>query len=184
LSRGRQITQTVSTTCCYTISMNKRGPYFLIASLVLVIVFIAGLQYGKQVEKTNKTITALLSITPTRPIEPIKIGYIRFEHKQCGVSFVYPSLISQVKQSSTSAKLEDKQAKETINLSCDRIVSIENSNNQATGSSIIAGSEVITNIVDKDIIEFTLAQPKTGKRIHFVVNKELLPLLEETLAFL
>ena len=97
---------------------------------------------------------------------------------------MYPSLISQVKQSSTSANLEDKQTKETINLSCDRIVSSENINNQPTGSSIIAGSEVITNIVDKDIVEFTLAHPKTGKRIHFVVNKELLPLLEETLAFL
>src|SRR3989344_1846335 len=106
--------------------MNKRGPYFLIASLVLVIVFIAGLQYGKHVEKTNKTITAVLSISPTRPDEPIKISYIRFEHKECGVSFVYPSLISQVKQSSTSAKLANKQAEETINFNCDSIVSSEN----------------------------------------------------------
>ena len=164
--------------------MNKKGPYFLIGSLVLVIFFIAGLQYGKQVEKANKTITAILSVSPTRPDEPIKISYDRFEHKQCGVSFVYPSLISLIKQSSTSAVLGNKQAKESINLTCGTSLSSQNINNLATVSSKIAGTEVTANIRDKKIIDFTLTHPKTGKKIHFVVNKELLPLLEETLAFL
>ena len=165
--------------------MNKKGPYFLIGSLVLVIFFIAGLQYGKQVEKANKTITALLSVSPTRPDEPIKISYDRFKHKECGVSFVYPSLISLLKQSSTSAVLENKQAQESINLDCGLTVSSENiPSHQATGSAKIASTDVITNIVDKNMIEFSIIHPKTRKKLHFVVNKELLPLLEETLAFL
>ncbi len=165
--------------------MNKKGPYFLIGSLVLVIFFIAGLQYGKQVEKANKTITALLSVSPTQPDESLKISYDRFEHKECGVSCVYPSLISLVKQSSVSAQLENKQVHESINLSCALVFPTEKiTSNQATGSAKIAGTEVATNITDKKIVEFTLTHPKTRKKIRFVVNKELLPLLEETLAFL
>jgi len=165
--------------------MNKKGPYFLIGSLVLVIFFIAGLQYGKQVEKANKTITALLSVSPTQPDRSMKISYDRFEHKECGVSFVYPSLVSLVKQSSTSAQLESKQAQGSINMSCALTFPTEKiSSNQATGSAKIAGTDVTTNITDKKIVGFTLTHPKTRIKIHFVVNKELLPLLEETLAFL
>ena len=164
--------------------MNKKGPYILIGSLFLIVFFIAGLQYGKQVEKANKVITAVLSISPTITEKPLKITYIRFEHSQCGVSLVYPSVISVIKQSSTSALLENKQAEEKINLSCEPIITNVDNINGATESANIAGRNIIINLVDKKMIKFTLTHPKTGKKILFELNKELLPLIEETLVFL
>ncbi len=169
---------------CYTTTMKKKGPYILIGGLFLIVTFIAGLQYGKQVEKANKIITAVLSISPTSPQKPLEISYIRFEHAQCGVSFVYPSLISVIKQSSSSALLENKQAEEKIELNCDPVVTNVNNINMATESAKIAGKEVTINILDKKMIDFTLTNSKTGKRIHFVASYNLLPLFEETLTFL
>jgi hypothetical protein len=55
----------------------KNKPHLLLIFLAVILAFILGVRYGQGVEKNNKTVDYLLSITPThsssptpRPISP------------------------------------------------------------------------------------------------------------------
>ncbi len=57
----------------------KSKSYLLLFFLALILVFILGVRYGQKVEKTNKIIDYVLSITPritpTVPISPTPLQY-------------------------------------------------------------------------------------------------------------
>ncbi len=77
---------------------SRFGPYFLLTILAVLLFFILGVRYGQRVEKENKKINYILSLTPTKSPTPTKeaspsaipSGFKKFLDKECGVEFLYP----------------------------------------------------------------------------------------------
>lgn len=77
----------------------KSKSYLFLFILLLVLFFIMGVRYGQKVEKTNKAINYLLSITPSPRRNPPKadeggstpIQYATSESKIWKIKFTYPS---------------------------------------------------------------------------------------------
>ncbi|MBI5127172.1 hypothetical protein HZA76_01825 [Candidatus Roizmanbacteria bacterium] len=80
--------------------MNK--PLLFIFFLIFILTFILGVRYGQRVEKNNKAVDYLLSITPTpRPPTPTPIKYKDYKSKKWGLKFTYPAGL-EVKESTDS----------------------------------------------------------------------------------
>jgi len=81
----------------------KSGPYILLVTLLLVLALILGIRYGQSVEKTNKKVDCVLSITPTLPSpSPTPITYQDFKSKKSGIKYTFPSNLN-IKESTTSS---------------------------------------------------------------------------------
>ena len=84
----------------------KSGPYILLITLLLVLVLILGIRYGQNVEKTNKKIDCILSITPTRPPpSPTPITYQDYKSKKSGIKYTFPTNLSIKEATNSSAVL-------------------------------------------------------------------------------
>ena len=80
----------------------KNKPYLLLIVLTIVLAFILGVRYGQRVEKTNKTIDYLLTITPTpRQPTPTPAKYKEYKSKRWGLKFTLPENLA-VKEDATS----------------------------------------------------------------------------------
>jgi hypothetical protein len=148
--------------------LKKPGPYILLFTLTLVLIFIVGVRYGQNVEKTNKTISNyLLSITPTKPIPTVlPLAFQTYQSKTCGISFLYPNSLTKEKETSQSAQFNE--GKETVvSFDCEK-------NNYLTPAAASSGGQMTT---------IMKTNPKNGKRIIFTVKKNLLPLIESSLQF-
>lgn len=146
---------------------NKSGPYILLFILAVILVFIIGVRYGQRVEKANKVVSSLLTITPTRkPTEP-PLEFKTFENKTCGITFLYPSALSVQKEGSVSAVL-GKNKKHTIAFSCEKANPFGTTSDVATESGQI--------ILKK-------FNPQNGRTVYFLLSEELSPLLETSLKF-
>jgi len=64
-----------------------------IVVLLLILFFILGVRYGQKVEKTNKVIDFLLSITPAKkPIpSPTPLIFEEYKSRRWGLKFKYPA---------------------------------------------------------------------------------------------
>jgi len=66
----------------------------LIVVILLILFFILGVRYGQKVEKANKAIDFLLSITPTpKPTTtptPTPLIFEEYKSKRWGIRFRYP----------------------------------------------------------------------------------------------
>lgn len=80
----------------------KSKSYLALFFLLLVLVFILGVRYGQKVEKTNKIINYVLSITPTAIPTPTPIAYASSEGKIWKIKFIYPSNL-KVKEDPTKS---------------------------------------------------------------------------------
>lgn len=84
--------------------MKQKSLIFLVI-LILVLVFILGVRYGQRVEKTNKIVNYVLSITPTKvPPTPTPISYKEYKSKKWGLKFSYPSNL-EVKESTNTSEI-------------------------------------------------------------------------------
>jgi len=84
--------------------MNNKS-YFLLVLLIIVLAFILGFRSGQKVEKTNKVVNYILSITPTKvPPTPTPITYKVYKSKKWGLKFTYPSNL-ELKESSKTAEV-------------------------------------------------------------------------------
>ncbi len=94
----------------------KSKSYLLLFFLALILVFILGVRYGQKVERTNKVINYVLSITPTTPISftpneavgevgPTPLTYATSESKIWKIKFTYPSYLKVKEDASRSAVL-------------------------------------------------------------------------------
>ena len=93
--------------------MQKSGPYYLITILLLILFFIVGVRYGQRVEKKNKEVSAILSITPKQmPKE-----YKKYKNDFCNLEFTYPSKLKIGKETTSSAEFRSKN-NEVLNFSC------------------------------------------------------------------
>ncbi|NMB84031.1 hypothetical protein GYA28_01960 [Candidatus Roizmanbacteria bacterium] len=80
---------------------NKKGPSIFIIALFVVLFFVVGVRYGQNVEKTNKKIECVLSITPTKqPPTPEPIKYQEYRSKKWGLRFTLPTNL-EIKESAT-----------------------------------------------------------------------------------
>ena len=69
----------------------KKTSYFFIFFLIFVLIFILGVRYGQKVEKNNKIVDYVLSITPTPiPPTPTPVKYLDYKSKKWGLKFTYP----------------------------------------------------------------------------------------------
>lgn len=80
--------------------MNNKS-YLLLILLIIVLAFILGFRSGQKVEKTNKVVNYILSITPTKiPLTPTPISYKEYKSKKWGLKFIYPAGL-EVKESAS-----------------------------------------------------------------------------------
>ncbi len=77
-------------------------PFLFIFFLILVLAFVLGFRYGQRVEKNNKAVDFMLSITPTRSPSPTPpIQYKDFKSKKWGLKFTYPANL-EIKEDATA----------------------------------------------------------------------------------
>lgn len=150
--------------------MMRRGPIIFVLVLVLLLVFIGGVRYGQRVEKVNKTVSYLISLTPpTQPPTPLptplSVKYKIFSHKPCSVSFLYPSYMKITKESSQAAALVQDESTQLV-FSCARVQPKFPAFDDEKTATIAA----MTNTV-------------TGRKIFFKLNKDLLPLLDSSIDY-
>ncbi len=92
--------------------MNKKSSYIFLTILIGVLLFILGVRYGQNVEKTNKAINYLISLPPTKAPEPTPTPWKieDYKSKKWGLHFYFPSFL-QIKEDPTSAAIYIKLKK-------------------------------------------------------------------------
>ncbi len=147
--------------------MKSKAPLLLLFALTLALIFIVGVRYGQHVEKTNKQNAYTVSLTP-QPLPTAKIAGLTFKtfnHKPCGVQFIYPDSLTKKTESTTSARFVENEMLK-LAVSCDK-----------TNPFLQALKE------DKTATGIAKLNTLTGKQIYFFVSKDLLPLIENSLKF-
>jgi hypothetical protein len=150
--------------------MKRRAPFIVIAILGTFLVFAGGVRYGQRVEKVNKRIDYLVSLTPPQPTAspqptPLSVQYKTYSNKLCAVSFLYPSYLKTAKETSQSAVLAQDGAPQ-LAFSCEP--------NKPKFTDF--GKE-------SNATETAKINPSTGRRIYFKLNPDLLPLLDSSIGF-
>jgi hypothetical protein len=83
----------------------KSKPIIFLTILIVILAFVIGFRSGQKVEKTNKVVDNMLSITPTKiPPTPTPIKYTTTKSKKWGLKFTYPSNL-EIKESSKAAEV-------------------------------------------------------------------------------
>lgn len=146
----------------------KAKPYIFLLVLVALLIFILGVRYGQNVEKTNKNINYLISLPPTQPPLPTTILDTKtYLHNGCSVSFLHPAWWENTKETTQSAVFSFEN-KSVMTIQCDKIT-----------FSSMPKTDLFTTFQKKD--------PKTGLTVTIVIDKtqkSWLQLIEKTLEFI
>jgi hypothetical protein len=153
--------------------------------LISLVLFLVGINVGKEVEKTNQKIV----ITPTKIIEKptvtsIPIAYETFIQSECGVTFLYPKNLKESNISSGSASL--LSAQETIKVTCNTkdVADFTNNKEKYKDEGLVTLNNQKINLYSQDGISFFLYKnPYNGKSIIFEVTKNLQSLVLKTVEF-
>jgi len=167
----------------YTYFMSKKSlPYFFLAFLFAILLFILGVRYGQRVEQVNKTISYLVSIPPSPSVAPSlpPLGFSTYTHKDCGVSFLIPNLIEKTKESSTSALFSTREKKLALAVSCEKKPFIQTKEEKVTTINALRVFETTT----KDASSYRLFNPKNGLTVTITASKEYLLLLQKSLSLI
>lgn len=173
--------------------MNQKiGPFVLLGSLFIVLVFILGVRYGKHVEKTDKVIAYVLSITPTKTPEPTKpASYLTFLNKGCGVQFLYPEILKVDKNGTAEASLKEGSA-EAVQLSCEKNNEIQkivfSSDSKIATEEVKFKAATIKARTDQknssSMLYFQIRNPQNGKMVSVAILKNYFPLFASTLQYI
>lgn len=171
-------------------SKNNRGPFLLISGLLILLFFVFGVRLGARVEKANKTINYVLSLTPKPPSPtptPKPLKFVSYQNKYCGLKFLYPENFKIEDLSSAGARLKN-QNQNVLDLSCQKT--------QKDLQEMVSDQKISTNeavFKNKKIklwenkanakFYFTLYNTLNGKTIVVIIDKNLYPLFESTLQF-
>ena len=174
----------------------KKLPYIFLFILVIILIFVIGTRYGQSVERTNKVINFIMSITPTKAITPTPmptITYLTYTQKGCGLAFLYPSTMTVVTESTSAAQLHSLT--DYIEINCDTAVtpSIQKPQleTQTATESVTFDKKTITAVVKTiqfgsntiAVFEFIVKNPLNNKSIVLKINKQLLPIFERTVQY-
>lgn len=166
---------------------NKIGPYIFIAILVIVLFFILGVRYGQKVEKTNKTIDYVISLTPAKNPTPPPIGFKPYSSKVCGLSFLYPDTLSLDKEATDTAEFfQDKKLKIKIDCTKKNISPTVAEAKIATEEIMLKNKKMMVEINHNDqgfLYKFSLKNSINLKNIDIIIDKNLYPLFEKSLEF-
>lgn len=165
----------------YTQSMTKpkTTPYLFLGFLLLVLLFIVGVRYGQQVEKTNKLTSYLVSIAPSATPAPstVPLAFKSYKHAPCGLQFLIPTSFSTVKEGSEGAMLQDAG---TIKVSFECLK--QPTETLPTASQTISFQKKMISVKEVgSLYIFTLRNPYNNLPIELSVEKALYPLLEKSL---
>ncbi len=87
--------------------MHKKSVIFL-TLLIIIIAFLAGVRYGQNVEKTNKVIDFIISLTPsvspTKTPSPTPMPTTEYKSKRWGLKFKYPANL-EIKESTNTPEI-------------------------------------------------------------------------------
>lgn len=87
------------------IKSSRTAPYALLFSLILVLIFIAGVRYGGDVEKTNKQIVSTTVTSPTQQEQMAtptpNTVYASKNINECGIEFLIPAGLVESKLSTS-----------------------------------------------------------------------------------
>ncbi|MBI4973647.1 hypothetical protein HZC27_03495 [Candidatus Roizmanbacteria bacterium] len=161
----------------------KRTPYLFLGFLLLVLLFIMGVRYGQQVEKTNKLTSFLVSIAPSTTTAPstVPLAFKTYKHTTCGVQFLLPTSFTTVKEGTEGAMLQDAG---TIKVSFE-------CRKQSAVAQVAPSTQTLT--FQKKLIPvkesgsfyiFTLRNPNNNLSVELSVEKAFYPLLEKSLEFM
>lgn len=167
--------------------MNPKSTILLLI-LVSIVLFMIGINLGKQIERSDKKYDAMLSITPAptmaSPTNP-PLSFKSYMNKGCGVSLVLPKTMVE-KTASLSASITE--GSNLIKLSCDPKVIQEftrkkGKTNEKDLQEYIYGGRTITGIRVKDRDLFTLVNSTTGKTILFETSQNMTDLVLKSVEF-
>lgn len=173
--------------------MNMRNllPYLFLLVLVIILVFVGGIRYGRNVEQANKAVNYVLSLPPTQPPTtpaPQTVGFYQVESKLCGIKFLLPSTLAKDKVSSLSGIFVEKTSKTaSFSFSCEPkngILAMLESNKLATAEISFQTANIKAKTdPKKTILYFQTINRLNGKQLFFSLEKHLLPLLDSSLTF-
>ncbi len=163
--------------------MNPKSIILLLV-IVAVVLFMLGVNLGKQIELVDKThpfVTPTIIIRPTTT--PIPLTFKTFTSKSCGVSFLYPEVL-QDNSSSTSAELSNNT--DVVKVTCDKKAI---SDFEKMKVNYDKGSDLIVNTVKTSIFDvnkhqiFEIANPINGRTILFETSPNLSDLVAKSIEF-
>ncbi len=154
----------------YNVTMKGRGPFILVTLLLIALVFVGGVRYGQQVEKVNKVIDYVVSLTPpSRPPTAVptqlSVRYKTYTNKTCPVTFLYPEYLKLKKEASQSAQFNQDDTPQ-LAFSCER-----------TKPQFKDFEDLV------DASETAKLNPTTGRRIYFKLNPDLIPLIDSSIKY-
>lgn len=162
----------------------KKGPYILLLSLLAILIFILGLQYGKHIQKIDKTNEYILSLTPSvQPTPTIHevTGYTTFSNKGCGISFLYPSNFILKKETSTEAQIQTANNNEGIYMQCDPS-QIDEPKGASTEAQIASEDALLYKDSSSPYLEMRIRN-SDNKLVQIQMLKELEPLISNSFSF-
>ena len=169
---------------CYTQLYMKKGPLFLLISLLLICIFILGIQYGKRIEIANKAFTFTPTISPSpKATKESSFTFSPYTHTGCGLSFTRPTSFKATKESSLSATLEYN--KQIISFECPQkqVNQLAKTDKTTATSSVILNDKKIKAVQEGENIRFIEDHPYRKTPVIFSIDHNLLPLIESSLKF-
>ncbi len=160
----------------------KNLPYFFLFFLFIILVFILGVRYGQKVERTNKTISYLLKISPTATPKPTlpPLAFHTYNHVGCAVSFLVPNLIEKTKESSTSALFSTQSKTLALAIMCEKKPLIQEKDEKI---GILNG--IRTFIVEtKGAISYRFYNPQNALIVTLTASKEYDSLVQKSFSLL
>lgn len=153
----------------------------------------AGNRYGQEVERANKILDVLLSITPSPSIVPIEmqpaeIQYQEITLEECGVSFLVPEMYTG-DISSDEAVLKTSDSSTGAEVSCNPRSSIATimTDEQGATTEVELNEEEITASVgaflateDTEFYAFALDASQNSS-VRVIISERLLPLFIRSL---
>lgn len=166
--------------------MNRKAPWILLIALFIILVFIAGVRWGARVEKTNKKVSVLLSIPPTRPAPTeAPIGVVAYKHAGCGIEVLNPMVLIKKQESSQSAQFN----RNTINVfefDCAGRKLTPQDEKLKTAAVTFKNRQINTQVrqkVAKKYLYFEIINPLNLKKITIMIDEKIYPLFESSLKF-
>ncbi|NTU46034.1 hypothetical protein HGA88_00210 [Candidatus Roizmanbacteria bacterium] len=166
---------------------NPYVPFLFMGVLVMILIFVGGVRYGTSVEKTNKKIAFILSITPTPRLSPSVAPTVSFQTLRlptCGISFLYPTVYTLQKSASDEAVLQE-QGKDILSLNCqDPLQSLKIESPKTASESVkLSTTTVAFTTPQPGMYLFTFQNPMNRRKIQATVSKTYFDLFETTLEF-
>ncbi len=166
----------------------KKAPYILLLALFVILIFIVGVRYGQRVERANKSIDYVLSLTPTlSPTTPTPqvVTYDTYSHQGCRVSFLYSSVLQLERQTATAA-LFTMSGSPALTLQCLASPPVTSAKKGETVPITFQGKSIAAEkrkVGASNLLVFTLTHPTTGRSLEFAVAPSQYPLLEKSLTY-